>query len=159
MNGNSFSRLKGRALLEKLNQHLLASLVLIGATASIALVSLVLTILYHYAFILVMVSACCIVGALLQYLRKLDNLRRQFMSGMYDINDKQLFWHVENVRDKLMSRLIQENVCPWVTDACNIKSCKRTQCLCAAQVTELAKVGYDTNDKAKIVLNEKDACT
>lgn len=159
MSGKQFSRLKGRALLEKLNQHLLASLVLLGGCVCAALISAALAVLIHYAFILCSITAGCAIGGLLQYMRKLDQLRRQFMTGMYDPTDKQLFWHVENVRDKLMARLIQEKVCPWSSAACSVKTCPRSVCLCAAQAAALSEVGYNTDNKLKIVLNETDAST
>lgn len=152
MGDDNFSRLKGRSLVNKLNEHVIASLFLAGVTVAGVVASLICLIISP-AFILLIVFFLWLSFCLLRHLKKVSEVRKKLNSSLYTADDKSYVWDLENVRDKLMARIIQEGICPWNEGQCN----SQNRCFCAQQKKLLIDVNLDTNQKQKILLNEHDA--
>lgn len=152
MGDDNFSRLRGRSLVNKLNEHVVASLFLTGFSLAGLLASLICLIISP-AFILLIIFFSWLSLTLLQHLKKASKLRTKLNSSLYSTDDKSYVWDLENVRDKLMARIIQEGICPWNEGQCNSPN----RCFCAQQKEHLKDMNLDTNQKQKIQLNEHDA--
>lgn len=152
MGDDNFSRLKGRSLVNKLNEHIIASLFLAGVTISGTVASLI-CLLISPAFILLIVFFSLLSLCLLRHLKKVSEVRKKVNSSLYAVDDKSYVWDLENVRDKLMARIIQEGICPWNEGQCNSPN----RCFCAQQKEHLKDMNLDTKQKQKILLNEQDA--
>lgn len=152
MSDDNFSRLKGRSLANKLNDHIVASLFLAGVTITGALASTICLIISP-AFILLIILFSWLSLQLVKHLKKISELRKKLNSSLYAADDKSYIWDLENVRDKLMARIIQEGICPWNEGQCN----SQNHCFCAQQKEHLENMNLDTKQKQKILLNERDA--
>lgn len=152
MSDDNFSRLKGRSLANKLNDHIVASLFLAGVTITGALASTICLIISP-AFILLIILFSWLSLQLVKHLKKISELRKKLNSSLYAADDKSYIWDLENVRDKLMARIIQEGICPWNEGPCN----SQNHCFCVQQKEHLENMNLDTKQKQKILLNERDA--
>lgn len=152
MGDDNFSRLKGRGLANKLNQHIIFSLFLSGASMLGLLVSLICLIISP-SFILLIIFFSWLSMFLLRHLKKVSGLRSKLNSSLYTTDDKSYVWDLENVRDKLMARIIQEGICPWNEGPCN----SQNLCFCKKQKEHLDDMNLDITQKQKILLNERDA--
>ncbi len=152
MGDDNFSRLKGRSLVNKLNEHVIASLFLAGVTVAGVVASLICLIISP-AFILLIVFFSWLSFCLLRHLKKVSEVRKKLNISLYAADDKSYVWDLENVRDKLMARIIQEGICPWNEGQCNSPN----RCFCEQQKEHLKDMSLDTNQKQKIQLNEHDA--
>lgn len=152
MGDDNFSRLKGRSLANKLNEHVIASLFLAGVSVAGAVASLICLIISP-AFILLIILFSWFSFLLINHLKKVDQARKKLNISLYTADDKSYVWDLENVRDKLMARIIQEGICPWNEGQCNSPN----RCFCEQQKEHLKDMNLDTNQKQKILLNEYDA--
>lgn len=154
MGNNQLSRLKGRSLVNKLNQHVIASLFLAGACVMGA-ASAVVGSIFNYSFILLIVLFAVLSWRLFEHLKKVSEVRQNLNRTLYTTADKSYVWDLENVKDKLMARMLQEGICPWREGGCSAQ----TECFCKQQKEHLTYVNLDITQKQKILLNEYDART
>jgi hypothetical protein len=154
MGDNQFSRLKGRSLVNSLNAHIIFSLFLAGVFTASALASFI-GLIFSPAFILLIVLFAGISLQLFRHLKKVSEARQKLSRALYTIDDKAYVWDLENVRDKLMARMLQEGKCPWNEGLCNSPN----PCFCTQQKEHLKDMNLDTDKKQKILLNEYDAGT
>jgi len=154
MGDDQFSRLKGRSLVNKLNEHIIASLILAGVCISGAVFSFI-CLIFSPLFILLILLFSFLTWKFLNHLKKVSDIRKKLNSTLYVADDKSYIWDLENVRDKLMARIIQEGICPWNEGPCN----SLNPCFCAKQKEYLKDLNLDTDKKQKITLDEHDAGT
>jgi hypothetical protein len=154
MGDDQFSRLKGRSLVNKLNEHIIASLILAGVCISGAVFSFI-CLIFSPLFILLILLFSFLTWKFLNHLKKVSDIRKKLNSTLYVADDKSYIWDLENVRDKLMARIIQEGICPWNEGPCN----SLNPCFCAKQKECLKDLNLDTDKKQKITLDEYDAGT
>jgi hypothetical protein len=154
MDDTHFSRLKGRSLVNRLNEHVIASLFLAGMSIACAIGSCI-GLLFSPFFILLIILFSVLTWYILQHLKTVSETRQKLNRSLYTSDDKSYIWDLENVRDKLMARLLQEGICPWNADACNSK----VQCFCKQQKEHLKDLNLDTDKNQKTLLNEYDANT
>lgn len=147
------SRLRGRALLNKLNEQLICSLFLLGVLFS-GIVFSFIGLIYSPTFILLIVPFLYFSYKITKHARKVSDIKKDLGDTLYAHDDKSYVWQVENTRDKLMARLIQEGICPWNDNKCNHKPC-----FCKRQTEHFKSLGLDTEAKEKIKLDERDANT
>jgi hypothetical protein len=148
------SRLKGRSLVNKLNSHIVGSLFLAGTFISATLMSCV-GLLFSPAFILLIILFSFLSWQTFRHLKRTSEAKQNLNRTLYTTSDKSYVWDLENVRDKLMARMIQEGKCPWNEGPCNSVS----PCFCAQQKEHLKELNLDTDRNQKILLNEHDART
>jgi hypothetical protein len=154
MGDDQFSRLKGRSLVNKLNSHITVSLFLAGGCLAGVLISLI-GLIISPAFILLILLFSFSLWAVLRHLKKVSEARAKLNRVLYVVDDKSYIWDLENVKDKLMARILQEGICPWNEGPCNSKN----PCFCSKQKEYLQDLNLDTDKKQKILLNEYDAGT
>lgn len=157
MNDAAFSRLKGRALANKLNQHMMVSLILMGGSVSAAIASVILSCVISKYYIIGFVLFTYGAYSSLVYLKKLDKLSRELKDNLYSTTDKQYVWNVEKCRDKLVARCLQEKICPWKGTPCFNPS--DSSCLCSRQAVILSDLGLDVKGTQKILLDATDTAT
>lgn len=162
MSDNSFNRLRGRAAIEAANLHLLAGLIMVGILLA-GLLTCSLLIFVHWTFVFGIILQAFMLRHTVRHIRDVAQAHNKYKQSAYASDDKQYVWDVEATRDRLLARIIQENVCPWSKEACHhIGSCPKASCLCSSQLPGLASLGYiDLNNitKNKTILNERDSCT
>lgn len=154
MGDDQLSKLKGRSLVNKLNEHIVASLFLAGVCITGVLVSII-GLIIHPAFILLILlfsGSSCVV---FNHLKKVSEARRKLNRTLYVADDKSYIWDLESVRNKLMARIMQEGICPWNEGPCNSVN----PCFCTKQKEYLQHLNLDTDKKQKILLDEYDAGT
>jgi hypothetical protein len=154
MGDDQFSKLKGRSLVNKLNEHIIASLFLAGICVAGTVIS-VIGLIFSPAFILLIILFSFLTWKFFNHLKKVSETRKKLNRTLYVADDKSYIWDLESVRDKLMARMIQEGICPWNEGPCN----SLNPCFCAKQKEYLKDLNLDTDKKQKITLNEYDAGT
>lgn len=154
MGDKQYNRLKGRALIDKLNNHLIVTLIIAGFFVGL-LVASVFAILLSPGFILITLALFLVIRSLLHHLKHVSKTKSDLSESHYSTSDKSYVWDLENTRDKLMGRLLQEGICPWGKGKCD----PRHPCFCDEQKADLKELDIDVNSQEKIILSERDAKT
>lgn len=155
MSDTNNTRLNGRVLLAKLNNALVASIFLLGFAVCGVIMGL-LCLFISPAFILLIVLSVLAIRHIIKYARNISGLKAAASTALYPANDRQYVFRVEETRDKLMARLIQEGICPWSENGCLNK---QGLCFCRQQEINLKEIDLDTKKKEKILLDVLDTTT
>ena len=150
-------RIKGRAIIEKYNAHILFSLIGLGFFFSCLIVSTALLFFSKsFLFLLLIGLFSFVIRSLFKHIKNVSLLKKEIEEKMYTTADKHYIWDLETTRDRLMARLIQEKICPWSSN----NSCyKPEECRCKKQSEILIQLNYDTNSSEKVVLRDIDERT
>jgi hypothetical protein len=152
MGNNHLGKLKGKSLVNKLNQHIIASLFLAGMCVA-GTISSIAGAIFHPAFILLIGLFSVLSWRILKHLKQVSEARQKINRTLYTADNKSYVWDLENVKDKLMARLLQEGLCPWNEKGCNTQN----PCFCKQQKEHLDWSNLDITQKQKILLNEYEA--
>ena len=155
--GDDNKRIHGRAIIDKINAHILFSLISVGFIFSCLITVTVLAIYTkHIAFILLIVVCILSIRSLFSHMKQVTKIRENLRDKLYSVSDRSYVWDVEETRDRLMARVIQEGICPWSYN----KACVDSQnCKCLQQIIALKEINLDPTSKKKVILNARDETT
>lgn len=152
---NSNSRDKGRVCIKSLNNVVIGTLILIGLMGGLTVGFILMGIVFHKVYFLLALITTAAAYFSFTVLRDAATRKAKMQDAVYNFDDRQYVWQLEDTRDRLMGRLLQEKICPWKQGPCNPEECiaMSSNCACAAQIKKLKDLEIDVNETSKIMLN------
>lgn len=157
---SSLRRVSVRASLAKANLYILTSIALMGVLLGLMAVSIILTVFVSPYFALAIILLAFLFKYVMYRINKVIYSFKVLQNKAYPADDRQYVFKIEETRDRMLARMIEEGVCPWSTDRnCNISNCTKKPCHCQAHIPDLVELGYINKNEEPVILRDADGFT